>query len=251
MALNTLLTGLEPRIGHIVRASNPRDLLEAQIRIRRELQLSYFETQKLNKQIPVRTQTQPANNKRPNFQPKCHSCGRIGHLANECRSQQKSNFPQISQRPNFNSQGQSFQQNRPNEQRPHFAPHNTNQQSNNSQQRPSVIQRNPDFQQNKFRTYHISSNHNDEPENIQELTDNNEFHYYDNNGYNDLQEYDSFDETNYQDFLNLSNQNHPPDSQTDREQISSETMSQILDQVQTLNLDDMDPSLNFPEQKFL
>ncbi|KAL1487543.1 hypothetical protein ABEB36_015793 [Hypothenemus hampei] len=99
------------RIGHIVRASNPRDLLEAQIRIRRELQLSYFETQKLNKQIPIRTQTQPANNKRPNFQPKCHSCGRIGHLANECRSQQKSNFPQISQRPNFNSQGQSFQQN--------------------------------------------------------------------------------------------------------------------------------------------
>ncbi|KAJ8968549.1 hypothetical protein NQ317_007161 [Molorchus minor] len=32
MALNTLLTGLEPRLGQIIRASNPRDLLEAHMR---------------------------------------------------------------------------------------------------------------------------------------------------------------------------------------------------------------------------
>ncbi|XP_072380697.1 uncharacterized protein [Diabrotica undecimpunctata] len=37
MALNTLLTGLEPRLGQINRASNPKDLIEASNRIRREL----------------------------------------------------------------------------------------------------------------------------------------------------------------------------------------------------------------------
>ncbi|XP_072395178.1 uncharacterized protein [Diabrotica undecimpunctata] len=49
MVLNTLLTGLEPRLGQIIRATNPKDLIEASNRIRRELQLSYFESQKSNK----------------------------------------------------------------------------------------------------------------------------------------------------------------------------------------------------------
>ncbi|KAJ8952075.1 hypothetical protein NQ318_010985 [Aromia moschata] len=48
MILNTLLTGLEPKIAHVVRASDPADMLTAINRVRKELQLNYFETQKQN-----------------------------------------------------------------------------------------------------------------------------------------------------------------------------------------------------------
>lgn len=43
---NTLLTGLEPCIGQIIRAGNTKIFLEAIVPINRELRLSYFETQK-------------------------------------------------------------------------------------------------------------------------------------------------------------------------------------------------------------
>ena len=56
MALNTLFTGLESRLGQLVRTSQPRDLLEAQTRIRRELQLSYLEHQKQSKPIDSKPQ---------------------------------------------------------------------------------------------------------------------------------------------------------------------------------------------------
>lgn len=40
MTFNTLLTGLELRLGQIIRAGNPKDLLEPDARIRCELQFS-------------------------------------------------------------------------------------------------------------------------------------------------------------------------------------------------------------------
>lgn len=49
MCLDTLLTGLGSGIGTIVRASNPKNLLEAALRIKRETQLSYFENTKNSK----------------------------------------------------------------------------------------------------------------------------------------------------------------------------------------------------------
>lgn len=55
MLLNTLLTGLETRIGQVVRSSYPPDILSVIQPIKRELQLSYFLEQKT--QI-IRNQTQ-------------------------------------------------------------------------------------------------------------------------------------------------------------------------------------------------
>ena len=52
MTLNTLLTGLEPKLGQIIRAGNPQNMLQATNRIKRELQLSYFESQKFQKNNP-------------------------------------------------------------------------------------------------------------------------------------------------------------------------------------------------------
>lgn len=46
MCLDTLLTGLNHKIAPIIRASNPNNLYEATIRIKRELQLTYFEENK-------------------------------------------------------------------------------------------------------------------------------------------------------------------------------------------------------------
>lgn len=46
MALTTLLTGLEPKLGQIVRVSDPADILTATKLVGRELQLNYFENQK-------------------------------------------------------------------------------------------------------------------------------------------------------------------------------------------------------------
>ena len=116
MALNTLLTGLEPRLGQVIRAGNPVDLLDAHVRIRRELQLSYFETQKVNKPLNIITKPlQPI--RRPLSQlPKYHNCGRIGHLVNECRSEtlQRPSYSQNInnfQRPNPNQNSNNFQQN--------------------------------------------------------------------------------------------------------------------------------------------
>uniref|UniRef100_A0A6P7GDX2 GATA zinc finger domain-containing protein 14-like n=1 Tax=Diabrotica virgifera virgifera TaxID=50390 RepID=A0A6P7GDX2_DIAVI len=142
MALNTLLTGLDPKIAHIVRASNPKDLLQAQIRIRRELQLSYFEIQKTNRPNPPRPNQNNQPIRRPNFQPpRCTFCGRIGHSNNECRSRQNSqnNSQNFNDTRNFSSY-QNFNNAQNNGfQRQNFNPNNTYQNTRrNDQQRPLV-----------------------------------------------------------------------------------------------------------------
>ncbi|CAG9836203.1 unnamed protein product [Diabrotica balteata] len=106
MALNTLLTGLNPKIGHIICASNPKDLLEAQVRTRRELQLSYFEIQKINRPNPPKPNQNNQPIRRPNLQPHRFTfCGRMGHSYNECRSRQNSqnNSQNSNNSHNFNN----------------------------------------------------------------------------------------------------------------------------------------------------
>lgn len=149
MVLNTLLTGLEPKIAHIVRASNPGDMLTAITRVRKELQLNYFENQKFgrphnnNAAIPVRKPNAPQPAKQ------CSFCKRTGHVYSECRQRQQGqqtfnagnfqNFP----RPNHYipppGNAQNFQQPRPN----YYQSPGTSQGP--QQQRPPVIAPNPNF----------------------------------------------------------------------------------------------------------
>nr|XP_023011636.1 uncharacterized protein LOC111501933 [Leptinotarsa decemlineata] len=281
MTLNSLFTGLEPRLGQIIRAGNPRDMLEAHMRIRRELQLSYFENQKHNKH------NQQKNNisKRPQ-QPQssrtCNFCGRFGHLSNECRQRQRpppnntnsfqnTNFP----KPNFPQQNRpqtNFQTNqqRPqfqnNQQRPRFqnTPPRPNFQNQN-QNRPSVIQRNPNSNQQRTHcvTYEESQplqDYNTEYENYYTASSQ-ENDYYTDNGqcpqeYDQYDQYDQNDQhdqyinnpniSEYQDFLSLPTQHHPPDFSQ-----SQGMTSDIQTQIQSMNLEDYHPDLNFPEQRFM
>lgn len=266
MALNTLLTGLEPRIGHIIRASNPRDILEAQIRIRRELQLSYFETQKVNKPIPPKPNHGPPVRKPTPNSSKCHTCGRIGHFANECRSRpfapqnpsaQNFNYSQNSNNQNFArppfNQNSNFQGNKPHEPQKSSFPSN----QNTFQPRPSVIQRNPNFPNDRHRAHFVNYDYDysyeqpydEEPHSDYYQYDSN-YYQYDSNAQSDYDHEQPIDQTSnqdYQDFPIVPDQNHPPN------QSNSMNNSALLleSQVKTLNLDDMSPCLNFPEQNFL
>lgn len=259
MALNTLLVGLEPKLGQLIRAGNPSNLLEAHSRIRRELQLSYLESQKFDRPnvpkpnlIPRRLPPQPI---------KCFNCGRNGHTANQCRIQQgprygppqNSGFPRPTyQAPATNSShpttGQSQNQVRP-------------QQYNNlPQNRPSVINRNPNFRPNPQRTYHVNTNNHLQDEYTNHTND---FYYYDYQEYSNPADYqpsysshyeindehpiESLNAESYQDFLSLPVQQHPPG--TNYQEI--DPVAELQSQIQAMNLDDMDPNLNFPEQTFL
>ena len=256
MALNTLLTGLEPRLGQIIRAGNPRDLLEAQCRIRRELQLSYFENQKAPKPIPVATKPQQPIRRPPLHPPKCHNCGRLGHYSNDCRSSQAIR-PQSSNN-NFSNPQQN--QNKPSFFQSRYAPQGQNRpqqsssypQNQNLQCRPSVIQKNPNFYPNQHRAYHVNYDPN------YEYSYSNGYSQYspeDSYGENSYPEYNQSEtypecaditEDNYQNFLTLPNQNHPPNETSNTDQLT-----EIQNSIQTLNLDNMNPNLNFPEQNFL
>lgn len=305
MCLNTLLTGLEPKLGQLIRASNPTDMMTAISRVKRELQLNYFENQKFSN---------PKNNipKRPLPQlvKVCSFCKRTGHVFNECRQRQQQ-FQQPTQNPNFrpNFQPQTFQSqrpiqnNNPNFNRSTIPSQNFRQPSNlspNFRQNPNPNFR-PNTNSNNFRppqrTHHINQS--------DYYTDNNQSEYqnqydnfnpnqYDQNNQSPLHEnyypanssqydnqYDQYDtnycfdtnasnnsnayclesDTNYN-FDNNSNFEISPCTQNENfpqatllgdppyTQIQTD-LDSIQNQVQTLNLDDWNPNLNIPEQKFI
>lgn len=264
MSLNTLLTGLEPRLGQLIRASNPNSLVEAQNKIRRELQLSYLENQKTSKSNipilkPIRT---------PSLPPKCSNCNRIGHLSNQCRQNiNRSNFSQNSN-PNFsrphlpnnnnynnnsNSNNNSSHFNNNNNSHSASKP-NTFQQSqqrtfngqNQNQSSRPTFQRN--FNQPQQRAHHVNfdnnfnNNYSYEEYPNYDLNDNGNFQ---ENDYYDEYSYDTPNPDNYSDFLDLTTKDQPPDT------LIQDPTSEIQTQIQALNLEDMNPNLNFPEQKLL
>lgn len=201
MVLNTLLTGLEPKIGQIVRASDPVDMLTAISRVRRELQLNYFETQKIGRSNSATTPMRNPNLSSTTKQ--CSFCKRAGHIASECRQRQQnprppnSGTPQNYPKPNYYNQNtgnsQNFQQ-----QRPNYYNQNSGNSQNFQQQRPSVIIPNPNSNNAKppaiqpnpnyykpnvnRRTLHL--NQNIEPEN----TEQNQNYYASDNPYENFNE---------------------------------------------------------------
>lgn len=157
MCLDTLLTGLESKLGAIIRASNPETILDAAQRIRRENQLGYLENQRQN--------LRPTFNNKPQFQPPqsqnknqkmCNYCKKPGHLINECRKRNFNNQSQFNPNQTFSNptltnqqNSQRYPQQNNSFQRFSNQPSTSNQNSNfqqNQNQRPSVIQRNPNFQ---------------------------------------------------------------------------------------------------------
>lgn len=159
MTLTTLLTGLEHKLGQIIRAGNPADMLDAINRIKRELQLSYFEAQKFHTKTINKSPTQNQQRRPNNTISFCSFCKRNGHSFHECRARQQS--PQQLQhsnfRPNYHNQTQFSRptsQNFPssnfsNFQRNYSPQQNFSQPSTSQQQfnRPSVIRPNPNYQQ--------------------------------------------------------------------------------------------------------
>ncbi|KAL1488664.1 hypothetical protein ABEB36_014464 [Hypothenemus hampei] len=67
MTLNTLLTGLEPKIGQIIRASSPNSIVDAVQKIKREMQLSYFEGQRSNIRSQSNSKPSPSRSQKQNF----------------------------------------------------------------------------------------------------------------------------------------------------------------------------------------
>lgn len=282
MTLNTLLTGLDPRIGQIVRASNPRDLLEAHVRIRRELQLSYFETQqKFQKPIQIQTQKPVQFTRKPNpqFSPQRFSQSSPQHFSprfnQNFNHQNSNNSPQhFSPRPNNNFSPQNSN-NSPQRFVPKFNQSFNQSQSQNAnrptfvqnrfQTRPSVIQHNPNFNQQQrtlclnsdnteydyssyedFQTYDSSNNDNcyyDQPC-YSEYDTPVDFHNFSSN--NPSSTSDFAPSQNYEDFLSLPVQNHPPiNNQT------PDPVSEIRSQIQTMNFQESTPPRANPAQKFI
>ncbi|KAJ8911541.1 hypothetical protein NQ315_012794 [Exocentrus adspersus] len=266
MTLNTLLTGLEPRLAHIIRAGNPNSMLEALHRIKRELQLSYFENQKFDRTSLPRNNPNQQNRPIPNQPKLCNTCKRTGHTANECRVRQQPatsltsssyrNVPYNSQ--NYPSQPQQYPP-RPfpvaqQQQQLRFQQPNHNQrpvpqpgQRPNQYQtpRPSVIQPNPNY--NQPRTHHVNINDDQYycSDQYQQFTD--DFFEQPDPYYVDNPNYEYYD----QDFhLGLQSQEDPPDYAKTNSQ-NLDTITNLQEQVQTMNLDDMNPNLNFPEQSFI
>lgn len=256
MALNTLLTGLDPRIGQIVRASNPKDLLEAHQRIRRELQLSYFENQqktafKPNQpKLPQHTVRKPFQNSPQRFSTQNYTPRVNPNFTPRFTPNQNQNQPQSTNQftpkfnPNFNNQPQQFQSNRP----------NFNSQPNQFQSRPSVIQRNPNFNSNQQHRAHginyETPNYTEEFSSHEEYPDNYYDCYYDDQPYefeyNQTPETLSFEDPMpseiYEDFLKIPAQDKPPANTR-----SPDTLTKLQSQIQNMNLCES----KTPEQTFM
>ncbi|KAJ8948308.1 hypothetical protein NQ318_020795 [Aromia moschata] len=286
MILNTLLTGLEPKIAHVVRASDPADMLTAINRVRKELQLNYFETQKLNRinnnNTPVRKPNVPPPTKQ------CSFCKRIGHVFNECRQRQQSHQPPNSgphqnyqnyqnyPRPNYYNQHPGTSQNSQQQRPPVITPN-----PNFNAQRPPAIQPNPNYfrqNNNNRKTFHLNQNNEQEVyeqpnQNYYENTSDS--YYTGNNAHTDMNYYPAnnseyynnedyytangpsenyyMEEPTYnttlvydQDFqLGPPPLSDPPDHNRDSNTAILQT------QFGNMNLDNFNPNLNFPEQRFL
>lgn len=261
MALNSLLTGLEPKIGQIVRASDPKDILTAVSRIKRELQLYHLETQKfpVNKgqSLPPRKPTPFA------FQKQCSFCKKTGHSFNECmlKARQFQPNPYSSNfRLNFPSQpnqSQNFYQNRNFPQNQYSQPQPSTSRFNPgpSQQKPAPnffkTQQQKTHHLNNFENYDYTQYENQFENQYPIFQDNSpnfyqqpqdDFDYYSQNFQCPGEEHFIYNsEESYQNFRDPQIQSKPPDNE----------ISTIQTQIQTLNLDDYNPHLNFPEQNFL
>ncbi|KAJ8975576.1 hypothetical protein NQ317_018108 [Molorchus minor] len=268
------------------RASNPRDMLTAISRVRRELQLNYFENQKFgNRSNNNANQT---NQRRPNvpLPPKqCSFCKRTGHTNNECR-QQQNNFQNSENYQNFSKT--NYQPNSQNnfQQRPYQPQQNQNFQQN----RPPVIISNPNFAGQRpplFNQILILKRINKINERFMLtktripntiriiilihmitiiliiVTTNMKivppYDYSDPNVYN--HEYtDNLSNNNYDYYENEHSsqptlvydqdfQTGPPISPNPPE-TQDTNVSQLQNKIGILNLDSFDPNLNFPEQRF-
>ncbi|KAJ8946774.1 hypothetical protein NQ318_018983 [Aromia moschata] len=139
---------------------------------------------------------------------------------------------------------------------PQNQPRQNPQQQNSPNSRPSVIQRNPNFQSNPPRTHHVNSDnyyfenentyYNDQCDDY--YTANNHESYEYNSGNDEFNcNYPIDVDSNYQDFLSLPSQDNPPGYANH----STNQLSEIQSQFKTLNLNEFHPDLNFPEQTFL
>lgn len=150
MALNILLTNLEPRYGQIIRSG-----IGAHVRTTQVQTTSVFRDPNLNKPLPPRQSPQQQIRKQP---PPSHT----GHTSIEFRfrnSQYQDSYQtQFNQNPNrlqFSNQESSgptqFRSNNSrNQQRPPF--------NSQNKTRPPVIQRNPNYQPN-HRIHHFNQSH--------------------------------------------------------------------------------------------
>lgn len=289
MTLNTLLAGLEPRLGQIIRAGNPVDMLQATNRIRRELQLSYFQNQKFQKPNSVQN-TNTNQIRKPNSPQKiCSFCKRTGHLINECRTRQQSQFQNFS-RPNFQNnanqnpqpiQRSNFQPNQLNQAPRPFQQQNPNFRQNAelrsairpnpnfNQNRPSAIQTNPNFNRfNQQKTHHLNYENNSECYNHPDYFYPEHFgnyDYHDNTvdytanqpeaDYTANQNEHDYTANQFNDeFIDISEHQNFPNTQFPTEPPDyqpDQTLDTITTQIQTMNLDSFNPNLNFSEETFI
>lgn len=259
MVLNSLLTGVEPRIGQILRASDPDDIITAISRIKRELQLNHFESQKLfgTRNIPTQVRKPPTPTKQ------CSFCRRPGHSFNECitrqrqasqTSQQNYNFrPNPSTQTQFNrfpQQSSSQQQNRP-------STSGTSAPFNNNSNRPPNF-----FKQQRAHHLNQSIHHNhfdyDDYDSGYETGHLQQNAYYDeysdeNAQYNSnpslFPNQDYFNNHDQSNLLENSANFHTPPPQMAPPDTQIEALQT---QFQIMNLEpNFNPNLNFPEQNFI
>jgi len=153
---------------------------------------------------------------------------------------------QPQQTANGNNYSQQWRMNNGNQNR-NFG--NSNPNSNQVQNRSSFNQNKPQYSQPQQRTYHM---HYEQP--LEEYDPNYSFQHELNSqsyGENTVDHFnqETFDipvHTNdYQDFLTLPTTSQPPEND------AQDPVAEIQSHIQTLNLDNMDPNLNFPEQHFI
>ena len=290
MTLNTLLTGLEPKIGHIIRAGNPSNMLDAINRIKRELQLSYFEQQKfqnrmVNKNPILNQQRRPLPPQKT-----CSFCKRNGHTFNECRTRQNQQYASPNFSPNnYSSQTHFSQQNsnfRPNNfgsppqfSRPNYQ--NFSQQNNQpshsqqnrqsavrtnpnfNQQRPPAIQPNPNFHRfNQQKAHHL---------NYEPYVNQYQFNQYENHSPDYQVQNDTYENNNFEISQNY-NGNYTANSQIEQYEDytanpqdfyenpeysmntptqESDQIDRVSTQIQALNLNNPKPSPNHTDQNFI